>query len=72
MEQHLLPKRRKYLPDHKVHTAEESKFQPHSHESLKSNTQKNTKILILTIKGLVTGQIKLLVWSVEAWRVPKL
>jgi len=57
MEQHFLPERRKYLPDHKIHTAEQSKLQGHSHESLKSNTkQMTTKILILIIKGLVTGQ----------------
>lgn len=59
MEQHLPPKRRKCLPDHKVHTAEDRKLQRHSHESLKSNRKMLTIILILTIKGLVTVQIKL-------------
>jgi hypothetical protein len=73
MEQHILPKRRKYIPDHKIHAAEESKLQRHSDESLKSNTkQRITKILILIIKGLVTGQMKLLDKPLEDLRAPTL
>jgi hypothetical protein len=73
MEQHLLLKRRKYFPDHKIHTAEDSKLKRYSHESLKSNTkQMMTKILILIIKGLVTGQMKLLDKPLEDLCAPEL